>query len=359
MSTAPFASASVGMRGSQGGIMEPMEACAPDVRSDEDALALAALHLLRQGATAATVAQRFGALGAALAPTRAAALLDRLAALGLICPGAPQDGETYYVPTMLGQEYASTTLVGQSHLARRLEEVEQLRTDLLATVAHELRTPLTAVRTCIGLLLDPSTPANAPAREQLLRAIERNADRMQQVLTDLLDLARFRAGRVQLQLRRFDARQIARDVAAMMTPLLQQRGQTLEAELPGTPVWVYGDHRRLEQVVLNLLSNAHKFSPDGGQIRLQVSEAGDGIGWSVSDQGPGIAIEDQPRLFERFFTSAGPAGSGRAGAGLGLPIAMAIALAHGGTIGVETAQGRGSTFTLRVPARGPAETEEP
>ncbi|HEY7060665.1 MAG TPA: HAMP domain-containing sensor histidine kinase [Chloroflexota bacterium] len=296
--------------------------------------------------------------GAALAPSRAAALLERLAALGLVCRGTVQQDAASYVPTSLGQTYARSTLAGPSDVAARLEELEQLRTDLLATVAHELRTPLTAVRTCVGLLLDPATPPDAAARAQLLQTIERSADRMRQVLADLLDLARFRAGRVQLQARRFDARQLARDTAAVMAPLLQTRGQTLAADVPGAPVWVFGDHRRLEQAVLNLLANAHRFSPDGGRIRLQVAAAGDLVTWSVTDQGPGIAAADQPRLFERFFTAAGRAGRSGAGAGLGLPIAMAIARAHGGTITVETAVGQGSTFTVQVPAQGTAAEEE-
>jgi signal transduction histidine kinase len=320
---------------------------------------MAALHLLGKGATAADLAERFGTLGAAVARQRAAELLERLVALGLVYTPDSRYDDAYYVPTSLGQQYASAALAGQAAVTARLEELEHLRTDLLATVAHELRTPLTAIRTCVGLLLDPSTSPDPAARAQLLQTIERSSDRMQRVLADLLDLARFRAGRVRLQLRRLDARQLARDTAAVIAPLLQERGQTLDLALPNGPVWVYGDHRRLEQVVLNLLSNAHKFSPDGGTVRLEVAEAGEEIIWSVTDQGPGIAAADQLRLFERFFTAAGRAGSSRVGMGLGLPIAMAIALAHGGTITVETAVGQGSTFRLRVPAQGPPETEEP
>jgi signal transduction histidine kinase len=325
----------------------------------EDALALAALHLLGEGATAASLAERFDAHGAVIAPSRVAALLKRLVGLGLVYTPAVRHGDAHYVRTALGKEYATATIAGQADTTARLEELEHLRTDLLATMAHELRTPLTAVRTCVGLLLDRGTAPDAEAREQLLQTIERSADRMQRVIADLLDLARFRVGGIQLQLRRFDARQLARDTAAMMAPLLQARGQPLDIVLPKTPVWIYGDHRRLEQVVLNLLSNAHKYSPDGGRIRLQVAVAGDQITWSVTDQGPGIATEDEARLFERFFTVAGRAGSSGAGAGLGLPIAMGIALAHDGTIAVETAVGQGSTFTLRVPAQGPADAEEP
>ncbi len=336
-----------------------MEQSSEGVVPGKDVLAMAALHLIDKGATAADLAERFGTLGAAIARPRAAALLERLVALGLAYTPASRHDDAYYVPTTLGQKYTSAALAGQSDVAARLEELEYLRTDLLATVAHELRTPLTAIRTCVGLLLDPGTSPGPTEREQLLQTIERSSDRMQRVLADLLDLARFRAGRVQLQLRRFDARQLARDTAAVMAPLLKERGQTLELVLPTAPVWVYGDHRRLEQVVVNLLANAHKFSPDGGPVRLAVAEAGNEVIWSVTDRGPGIAAEDQPRLFERFFTAAGRAGSSRVGMGLGLPIAMAIALAHGGTITVETAVGQGSTFSLRVPAQGPPETEEP
>jgi signal transduction histidine kinase len=319
----------------------------------EDALALAALHLLGEGATAASLAERFGALGAAMDPSRVGALLRRLVGLGLVYMPGVRYGEPYFVRTALGKEYTNASIAGPADVAARLEELERLRTDLLATVAHELRTPLTAVRTCVGLLLDPSSAPDLAAREQLLQTIERSAERMQRVLADLLDLARLRAGGIQLQLRRFDARQLAWDTAAVMAPLLQAREQTLDVVVPRSPVWVYGDHRRLERVVLNLVSNAHKFSPDRARIRLQVDAVGNEITWSVTDPGPGIAVEDQPRLFERFFTVAGRAGRGGAGAGLGLPIAMGVALAHGGTIDVETTVGRGSTFTLRVPAAGP------
>jgi signal transduction histidine kinase len=325
----------------------------------EDALALAALHVMGEGATAASMAERFGELGAVIERPRMVALLGRLVTLGLVYTHGARQGDAYYIPTAIGQNYTSVSIGGRVDITARLEELEQLRMDLLATVAHELRTPLTAVRTCVGLLLDPGTSPDAAAREQLLQAIERSADRMQRVLADLLDLARLRAGNLRLQLQRFDARRLARETAAAIAPLLQARGQALDVVLPKTPVWVYGDRRRLEQVVLNLLSNAHKFSADGGRIRLQVDVAGAEITWSVTDQGPGIAVEDQPRLFERFFTTAGRAGGSGAGAGLGLPIAMGIALAHGGTIAVETAVGQGSTFTLRVPAQGPAEAEEP
>ena len=181
---------------------------------------------------------------------------------------------------------------------------------------------------------------------------------MQRLVTDVLDLARFRAGRIRLQARRFDASALARNAAVAIEPLLRSRGQTLVLEAPTSPVWVYGDHRRLERAPLNLLSNAHRFSPHQAEVRLSVEARDAEIAWSVEDRGPGIAARDQERLFERFFTVSTDA-SGRGGTGLGLPIALAIARAHGGTIEVRSAVGQGSTFTLRVPANGTEEAAEP
>src|SRR5581483_12064704 len=143
----------------------------------EDALALAALHVMGEGATAASMAERFAALGAVMERSRMAALLGRLVTLGLVDTHDARHGAVYYIPTVIGQEYTSVSIGGRVDISARLEELEQLRMDLLATVAHELRTPLTAVRTCVGLLLDPGTSPDAAARAQLLQAIERSADR--------------------------------------------------------------------------------------------------------------------------------------------------------------------------------------
>ena len=110
----------------------------------------------------------------------------------------------------------------------------------------------------------------------------------------------------------------------------------------------------MEQALINLLSNAQKLSPDGASVRLAIDVRGDHVAWSVTDHGPSIASQDRDRLFERFFTSGGRT----PGTGLGLPIALAIDQAHGGTIEVDSAAGRGSTFTLSALAEGSAEAAE-
>jgi signal transduction histidine kinase len=326
---------------------------APEADRQQDALLTAALVLVGQGATADELARRFAAVESVGRPEGAARLLARLAGLGLVLVANAEGEQDRYELTVLGQEHAAATLGGRTDTMLRLEELERLRTDLLSTIAHELRTPLTAVRTCVGLLLDPTVRPDPDARSQLLRNIEQSAERMQRLVADVLDLTRFRSGGIRLQLRRFDACALARAAAVAMAPLLGARGQSLEPALPDGRVWVYGDRRRLEQALLNLLSNAQKFSPAGAAVRLSVAVRGDQVAWSVADRGPGIAPEDQRRLFERFFTVASDTSADGGGTGLGLPIARAIALAHGGAIEVESAVGGGSTFTLRVPASGP------
>lgn len=319
-------------------------------------LLTAALALVDEGATVAQLEQRFTAAGAQLAPGVAASLLDELADLGLVRVG--RGGQRFYVPTSTGQRRLEH---GQSlglDEAERLAELEHLRTDLLSTIAHELRTPLTALRTSASLLQDAGHAPNEEQRRTLVDTIERNAARMQRLVEDILELARFRAGSVTLQLRRFDARELARGAAAVVGPLAEAAGQRLSLHTPPAPVWVFGDHRRLEQALINLLSNAQRYSPAEARIDLAVSQDGEDASWTVTDTGPGIEVGDQARLFERFFVGRNDRG-GRSGVGLGLPTTLAIAQAHGGRVDVRSTPGEGSTFALVVPCAGPEqETDE-
>jgi signal transduction histidine kinase len=277
--------------------------------------------------------------------------LHWLSDLGLVRVTAHrQTGEAEYVPTTLGQRLASAALAARPDLVPGLRELERLRGDLLATIAHELRTPLTAIRTSVGLLLDPGLEPSPEERQQLLTTIGRSADRMQRLLEDLLDLARFRAGRIQLHRRRTDARDLVREALVPLGPLTAMRNQDISVDLPGEPVLITADRRRLEQALLNLLSNAAKFGPPGSTVGVTLSSIGDEARIAVRDEGPGIGAEDRTRLFERFFVGSGDRAGG---VGLGLPTALAIAQAHGGNIEVESAPGHGSIFTLVVPLAAP------
>jgi signal transduction histidine kinase len=315
-------------------------------------IAGAALALVGAGVTPADLAARFEANDARVDNTAAKARLDELCELGLARSVPGEDEPTYYV-TPLGERLLALSLATHPEHVELLAEIEQMRTETLSIIAHELRTPLTAVRTSAGLLLDATIQPNAEQQRALLETIDRNASRMQRVVGDILDLARFRAGRVQLQLRRFDAAELARSAIASVVPVAESRRQAIELVEPAEPVFVFGDFRRLEQALVNLLSNAGKYSPDGTAIRVAVASSGNTVSWSVTDKGPGIKPEDQARLFERFFVARRDRTEATSGIGLGLPITLLIVEAHGGRVDVDSTYGEGSTFTIVVPVSGP------
>ena len=317
----------------------------------------AALALVPPSATDAELAARFAGLGATVPRDAAMTLLTELAELGLVRVSRREDATARYVVTSLGTRSIDAGIHAEAAIP--LAELERLRTDLLSTIAHELRTPLTSIRTSVGLLLDPASQPTPEQTRMLLEAIERNGDRMQRLIGDILELSRFRAGSVALQLRRFGATALAEGAVAAIAPIAVQRGQLIALSTPpdGDPR-VYGDHRRLEQALINLVANAQRFSPDDATVRVRVERRGDLTAWVVEDDGPGIPEADQARLFERFFVGRSDRSGPREGVGLGLPTALAIAQAHGGTIEVESAVGAGSSFALVVPTAGPVGAED-
>lgn len=312
----------------------------------------AALAAIDSASSPTELVEQLETDGAVVSRDRAEQLLDDLAARGLVRVAQALEGaERRAVRTDLGDELVRASVAGGGLLDQRLSELERLRGDLLSTVAHELRTPLTSIRTSVGLLLDPDTRATAAQRRELLASIERSAERMQQHADDVLDLARFRTGHIRLGLRRFDARAVPREVAETLASTLEVRRQRIAIDAPEEPVWIVADHRRVERALLNIASNAQKFSSEGASIGIRVAAPDSEVSWEVTDSGPGIADEERGQLFERFFVGA--TDGGRPGAGLGLPIALAIAQAHGGRIEVDSVVGRGSTFRLILPAAGP------
>lgn len=328
------------------------------IQDEPSPLAVAALALVGDHATPPGLVRRFRETDAIIGEPRAKALLEELTDLGLtrVVRGSPT-GDDFFV-TPLGERLLALSFVGRPANVDLLSEIEQMRTDLLSTIAHELRTPLTAVRTSVGLLLDPTIEPTAEEHRALLQTVDRNTTRMQRVTGDILDLARFRAGRVQLQLRRFDATELAQSAIASVAPIAGARGQRIELERPAEPIRVFGDYRRLEQALVNLLSNAEKYSPEGAPITVSVTESGPEVTWTVRDIGHGIREADRARLFERFFVARRARSEATAGIGLGLPISLLIVQAHDGRIDVHSRPGRGSSFSIVVPVGGPEKVPE-
>jgi signal transduction histidine kinase len=227
--------------------------------------------------------------------------------------------------------------------ADRLGEVDQLRAEFVASVSHELRTPLTAARAGLGLLEGSAGDRLEDAERELMANTRRNVERLDALIANLLTANQLGAGMLTLDRATIDLRPVVADAMAAVHPLIQTKGQLLELAL-GEPLPVRGDPGRLEQVVLNVLANAHRHTPAGTRIVVSGQAAGDQVLLSVQDDGPGILATELGRIFDRFYRLGGAGGSG-----LGLAVARGIVDLHGGTIWAESRPGEGATFQIILP----------
>ena len=246
------------------------------------------------------------------------------------------------------------------HDLSEMRRLERIRRDFVVNVSHELKTPLTAMRGFLETVLADEN-MDEQTRKRFLRRASDNTDRLAAIVTDLLTLARVEAEDGRLERHALDLRDVARECREQAAGLAGTRGVGLASELPDHPVTIEGDRAALYTALMNLLDNAIKYGPRGGQVRLTVrsdAEAGQAE-VSVEDQGPGIPPHETERIFERFYRVDKDRSRALGGTGLGLSIVRNVALAHGGSVEVASAVGRGSTFTLRLPlaragaARGP------
>ena len=226
----------------------------------------------------------------------------------------------------------------------RLETAFAQQKQFASDAAHELRTPVSVMLTQTQTALNRER--DAASYKQTVEACQRAAQRMRKLIESLLALARFDAGQEVLRRQRFDLCKTVSDCAEMVQPLADERGAKIFVE--AKPLEIIGDSERLAQVVTNLLTNAIQYNQPGGEVRVKLESQNDLAVLTVADTGQGIAAENLPRVFGRFFR-ADESRTGAGNAGLGLAIAKAIIAAHGGTIEVASEVGKGSTFTLRLP----------
>lgn len=229
-------------------------------------------------------------------------------------------------------------------LAAALEQQARFTAD----ASHEMRTPLTVILSQIDLAL--SRQRGVSEYREALEVCRRAARRMRSLAESLLALARFDVGAAQLDLGPCDLGELAAGCVEMAAPLAAERGLTLEAELPA--LMVRADAERVAQVVTNLVANAVYYNRPGGKVRVEASSV---EGWAelrVVDTGVGIAAEHLPRVFERFYRAGQDRSRDTGGSGLGLAICKSIVEAHGGTIGVESEAGVGTTVRARFPLEG-------
>ncbi len=236
--------------------------------------------------------------------------------------------------------------VGIFHDVTDLKRAEQIRIDFVANVSHELRTPLTAIKGYADTLKLDIQDGKAPTLE-FIEVINRNADRLMNLIQDLLDLSSIEStdSRIVSEIATHD---ISDRVVRQMARAFERKNQ--QVTIQARSASVSGDARRVEQILVNLLDNANKYSPAGGTISITWEEdPRDGILLKVKDMGPGIPLEHHSRLFERFYRVDKARSREQGGTGLGLAIVKHIMQGHGGSVWVESTPGMGTTFVCRFP----------
>jgi len=239
----------------------------------------------------------------------------------------------------------SAQLAGQNE---RLLELDRLKDEFVATASHELRTPLTSLSGYLEMSLDPAEGPLSPTRENHLRIVQRNANRLAALVDQLLFLARADSHPLELYRQPVDLGELVAEAAETARPAAQAKNVALRVE--GDPlVEALADRPQLIRVVENLVANAVKFTPEGGSVGLVARREADTAILEVTDTGLGIPRAEQPDLFNRFFRGTNAVEKAIPGSGLGLAISQVIAEAHGSTIQVESTPGSGSTFRLSLP----------
>ena len=234
-----------------------------------------------------------------------------------------------------------------------LQNAEQMRKEFVANVSHELRTPVTSIRSYAETLCDAGKGMDAETRKRFLEVIVRESDRMTNIVQDLLTLSKFDAGSIAFDFRKFSFEKSVRDVYNAQLLEAQKHhhnfGLQFESDLPE----IIGDRARIEQVLINMLSNAIKYTPDGGRVRVTAGLKGDSVWCTVRDNGIGIPKQDVDRVFERFYRVDKARSRESGGTGLGLSIAYEIVQRHDGKMTLHSQKGKGTAITVTLPVGGP------
>jgi len=232
---------------------------------------------------------------------------------------------------------------------REVERANQAKSEFLAHMSHELRTPLNVIIGFSELMVDEVPGKINEEQRQSLNDILDSSQHLLSLINDVLDLSKVESGKMKLRLTNLTLTEVIEPLTRTMMPILAPRKQSLDVEIEEGLPQVHADKAKIRQVLLNLLSNSAKFTPDGGKLKI---EAGRENGWcqvSVIDNGIGINKEDQERMFEPFYQPDNPITKEKGGTGLGLIVTKQIIERHGGRIWVESEYGKGSRFTFTLP----------
>ncbi len=229
-----------------------------------------------------------------------------------------------------------------------LRSLQTMRREFVGNVSHELRTPLAAIKAIVDTLRDGAID-DKEAAMNFLNRLDVEVDGMTQMVAELTELSRIETGRIKLKLEPVNINSLIEEVAARLSPQAERQQVSLSTELASDLPLVQADKERIQQVIVNIVHNAIKFTPSGGRVAISTKHSGESVMAQVSDTGIGISKDDLPHIFERFFKA--DKSRSTSGTGLGLAIAKHIVQTHGGSIWVESEEGKGSTFSFSLPLR--------
>ena len=265
----------------------------------------------------------------------------------------------HLAPVLMDEEFLGTVSVFRDVTVE--VETERAKTEFVSTVSHELRTPMTSIKGYADLLMMGAVGELADEQRRFLSIIKNNADRLTELVNDLLNISRIESGRIKLSPKAIRIEQMIDQVVTTMTPRAKNKKLTLRQDVPRDLPSVFADPARVVQILTNLVANAHQYTPASGEIVVSAYLHSDEVHVSVTDTGIGIAPEDREKIFDRFFRVDDPRVQEVSGTGLGLPIVKSLTEMQGGQVWVESEPERGSKFTFTLPtveARQTAQAKE-
>ena len=249
---------------------------------------------------------------------------------------------------------ASNEYLGQLFVFRDVtheREVERMKSEFVSLASHEFRTPLTSILGYTEMMLEGDTGELTDGQTDFLKIIQRNATNLTRIVNDFLIVSQLEEGAIKLNLGLLDIHEIVKNAVELLQPQIDAKKMKLDVSVPQDLPKVEGDSQRILQAIINLLSNANNYTPSGGRISIVVKVKDDFLTIGVKDTGIGISVDDQKRLFTRFFRSKNPETIKSGGTGLGLWITHSIIEMHCGEILVISELGKGSTFTIKLPIK--------
>ena len=253
----------------------------------------------------------------------------------------------FFAPLKTDEE--SGGIMAVLHDVTQQKRLDDARKEFVANVSHELRTPLTNIKGYTETLLDAYEDMDGETRNRFLNIIYSESDRMTRIVKDLLTLTKLDYGKMESNMERFSLKSVAESVAASMEIEAEKQGVVISCLIPENMPEISGLRDRIEQVIVNIVSNAVKYNQRGGRVDISGGEKGESVFLTVSDTGLGIPEEDLPRVFERFYRVDKARSRERGGTGLGLAIAREIIEFHGGNISIRSKEGRGTSITVTLP----------